>query len=113
MWPGLGTTTLRCKCEKFSTDSIIRDVAEFTALAAKHNIKFNGQSAINDKWHEAVTALADGDYKKAQGPLRDVRDIYGDHYLVASLSKTVDEQVGSTAQQLARVAVLVFIVLLL
>lgn len=91
---------------KFSTQSIIRDVADFVALAAKHNITFNGKSSINDLWHPAIAAIADEDYRKAQRLLEQVNDQYGDHYLVASLLDIANEQAGSSLEQMLRIIVL-------
>ena len=91
---------------KFSTQSVIRDVADFTALAAKHNVTFSGKSSINDLWYPAIAAIVDEDYRKAQGLLEAVRDKYGEHYLVASLLDVVNEQVGSNAERALRLVVL-------
>ncbi len=102
---GLGKT-------KFSRESFIRDIADFTELADVHSVTFTGKSELNDKWYAAVSAFADADYGKARDLLKDVRAEYGEHYLVASLIDASDEQLGSSFQQLVRVGVVVAVFLL-
>lgn len=80
---------------KFSEYSVIRDVADFTAVAAKNKISFDGKSSVNDNWYPAIDALGKGDYGAAADQLKKVRSEYGEHYLISSLIKDAEIHAGS------------------
>lgn len=79
---------------KFSKGGIFRDVADFTQLAAKHNVTFTGKSSVSDLWHTGIDTFAAGDYTKAIASFKELDTKYGDHYLVASFIDASDDQLN-------------------
>lgn len=98
---------------KFSKEGILRDVADFTEMAAKHDITFSGKSQVNDHWYVAIDTFTKGDYGKALSEFKAADNLYDNHYLVASFIAAAEEQTNAGLRRNILIGAGIFLVVLI
>ncbi|HVI69375.1 MAG TPA: serine protease [Magnetospirillaceae bacterium] len=98
---------------KFSREGIFRDVADFTKLAAEHNVSFTGKSTVNDLWYSGIDTFSQGDYSKAITAFKELGDTYGDHYLVSSFITASEDQLNAVLRRNLLIGAGAFLAILL
>lgn len=98
---------------KFSKEGILRDIADFTKLAATHNITFTGTSKVNDHWYAGIDTFIKGDYGKAAAEFKAAESAYTNHYLVASFIAAAEDQANIGLRRNVLIGAAAFIALLI
>jgi S1-C subfamily serine protease len=76
-------------------DGIARDVADFTTLAQKNNVRLDSSSKISDAWSKGLDAYLKGDFKGAVKGFKSIQKDYPAHYLAARMQSLAESKIGS------------------